>query len=179
VGRRCSRGRLHEGVRAGGVDVHDGGHPQLRLLTPSWLAFLSGAARRRRVPFLFSSGARRGEGGEKTPMGLVASQPGLVFLVVLKRGGAQRGVICPQCPRAVPWLVRPSRRARPARSDVADAAVGKSEGDWIGKERLTGWPHSPVKGRIEEERRGLGGPRLCWAGPAGVRREKENGPKPA
>jgi hypothetical protein len=37
VGRRCSRGRLGEGVCAGGVDVHAGGRPpQLRLLAPGW-----------------------------------------------------------------------------------------------------------------------------------------------
>jgi hypothetical protein len=35
VGRRCSRGRLGEGVYTGGVGVHAGGHPpQLRLLAP-------------------------------------------------------------------------------------------------------------------------------------------------
>jgi hypothetical protein len=34
-----------------------------------------GAARRRRVPFLFSPGASRGDGEEKTPMGLVTWRP--------------------------------------------------------------------------------------------------------
>jgi hypothetical protein len=32
---------------------------------------------------------------------------------------------------------------------MADSAVGKSEGDRIGKEWLIGRPHSPVKGRLK------------------------------
>jgi hypothetical protein len=72
MGRRCSRGRLGEEVRAGEVDVHDGGLPQLRLLARGRLAVFPARRGGGAPSFLFSSSARRGKGEEKTPTGLVA-----------------------------------------------------------------------------------------------------------
>jgi hypothetical protein len=189
VGRRCSCGQLSEEVCAGRVDVHDGGHPQLRLLAPVWLAFpprrgatvahplplpfrrtqwrrggensngVGGLATGSRLPGGFEA-RRRAARGDLPPMppgrppGLGRWHPRPPHKPRL--GGARRGgkrVTAPSLAGSDPsarapalsvqaaWLVRLSRRARPARSGSADSAVGKS-GDgrrWV---RLTGRPHT-------------------------------------
>jgi hypothetical protein len=68
-------------------------------------------------------------------MGLVAWQPGLVFLVVLKRGGVQHGVICPQCPRAVRrgWVGGTRARRTSHASGARDVGVkGSLPPPWPG-----------------------------------------------
>jgi hypothetical protein len=77
VGWQCSRGRLGEGVCAGGVHVHAGGRPpQLRLLAPGWLASSlprCGAAAARSFPLLSRRKQRRWRGENPNGVGDLAS----------------------------------------------------------------------------------------------------------
>jgi hypothetical protein len=192
VGRRCSRGRLGEEVRAGGVDVHDGDRPQLWLLAPGWLAFplpRRGAAAARPLPLLFRRKQRRRRGenpngvcglttGTRLPGGFEARRwaargdlppmppgrspgwaghprPPLKPCLGGERRGGKR-VIAPPLVESDPsacapalgvwaaWLVRLSRRARPACCGSSDSAVGKSEDGrrWV---RLTCRPHASAR----------------------------------
>jgi hypothetical protein len=121
VGRRCSRGRVSEGVSVGGVDVHAGGRPpQLRLLAPGWLASSlprRGAAAAHFLPLFSRRKQRRWRGENPNGVGGLASviRPTGAFEA---RPQATRGDLPP-----VPLAVRRAGQVAPAAAARATPRV--------------------------------------------------------